>query len=392
MLRRQPPVWSPLGAAAIWAGVAGRRSPDSLSRLAGALQADFGARGALLVSSGTVALTLALRSLQSAGRPLVALPAYGCYDLATAVVGADVRVALYDVDPATLGPEPESLARVARLGPDAVVVAHFFGVPVDLHRVREIVGPDPIVVDDAAQGAGARFAERPLGTGGDLGVVSFGRGKGRTGGRGGALLATTDRGVELLQRSAGPLDGQASWSFKDLAAVTAQWLLGRPSLYGLPAALPWLRLGETIFHPPPPVERMPAFAAAVAFANRDANLEEDEGRRIAGRWWRYRLRDAPAVRHVAVPPDGMAGWLRYPVISGSEALPVLTGARALGLGVMPGYPHCLAELPGFRDRMVEEEPSPGAALLAGRLFTLPTHSRMTLRDRSRLAALIEGVG
>ena len=45
------------------------------------------------------------------------------------------------------------------------------------------------VVEDAAQGLGATWRGRPLGSFGDVSVLSFGRGKGWTGGVGGALLA-----------------------------------------------------------------------------------------------------------------------------------------------------------------------------------------------------------
>ena len=43
--------------------------------------------------------------LARTGRVKIALPAFCCYDLVTALHGAAAHVAFYDIDPATLGPD-----------------------------------------------------------------------------------------------------------------------------------------------------------------------------------------------------------------------------------------------------------------------------------------------
>lgn len=390
MLRRQLPAWSPIGAAAIAAGLAARGDESVLARLGQELEAQFEAERAVLTGSGTVALTVAIRALRGVGSPRVALPAYACYDLATAAVGAQARVVLYDLDPRTLGPDPDSLSRAVRDGVDGVIVAHLYGVPVDLQMVQEITGGEPVLIDDGAQGWGGRFRGRRLGAGGQLGVFSFGRGKGWTGGRGGALLGFTPRGLEILERAA-PLFGQApAGTVRAFLSVTAQWLLGRPALYGLPTALPGLRLGETIYHPPPPLESMPKFAAGVALANRAASSEEALTRRAGGEWWLEALRDAHSVQAVVPPVGAEPGWLRFPVVAHPSAVVSFQSPRFCRHGVMPGYPQLLGDLPNF-GRCVNGSVStslPGARALATRLFTLPTHSRLGPRERRQLLDLI----
>jgi len=184
-----PPVASPLTAGAIARGAGGVLGLDGgrAGRDVAAWLGGLGVRGALRTDSGTGALTLALRAAAPA---LVALPAWGCYDLATAADGADVAVWLYDLDPRTLGPADGAIEAALTAGADVVVLAHFHGVPVDLPRARRLAdAAGALVVEDAAQGAGISVAGRAAGTHGSLGVLSFGRGKGVTGGRGGALLA-----------------------------------------------------------------------------------------------------------------------------------------------------------------------------------------------------------
>jgi dTDP-4-amino-4,6-dideoxygalactose transaminase len=61
------------------------------------------------------------------------------------------------------------------------------------------------------------------------------------------------------------------------------------------------------------------------------------------------------------------------------------------LGVAPGYPTPLFTLEPFRNRVANlDDDMPGATLLAERLVTLPTHSRLTAVDLARLEAWIAG--
>ena len=134
-------------------------------------------------------MTLALEVAAAVTHAPVALPAYCCYDVATAADGAGVAFHLYDLEPETLSPDLASLRRSFDAGARSVVVAHLYGVPADLAAVRALAAEfGAIVIEDAAQGSGCEWRGRPAGAHGALGVLSFGRGKGVTGGKGGALL------------------------------------------------------------------------------------------------------------------------------------------------------------------------------------------------------------
>src|SRR5512134_2129059 len=193
-MRRQLPVHSPLSPRALAGGVLaalGRAEPGP--RVERGLRDGLDARAVLGTDSGTTALRLALWAVADGRRLPIALPAYGCYDLATAAIGAGVRVVLYDIDPDTLGPDPDELHALCAAGVAAIVVAHLFGIPVDMRVVNDVAAAAGVpVIEDAAQGGGAALDGRPLGAWGSLVVLSFGRGKGTTAGRGGALVARDD--------------------------------------------------------------------------------------------------------------------------------------------------------------------------------------------------------
>jgi dTDP-4-amino-4,6-dideoxygalactose transaminase len=362
------------GAVALFAG-----SESARARVTASLSRAFGAADVLLTDSGTGALTLAIRGCL-AERPgaAVALPAYGCYDLATAADGALAPVVLYDLVPETLAPDPASLGRALQQGVGAVVLAHLYGVPADPDPVRAAAErAGACLIEDAAQGAGASLHGRALGSFGDVAVLSFGRGKGNTSGRGGALLARDAAGASVMSRAravaAAPLRG-----LKELVQLKAQWLVGRPSLYALPAALPFLQLGETIYHAPSPVRAMSDVAArtlAVTLA-----LGESEAAVRRAHAARLMERCGAGLTAVRVPPGAEPGYLRLPLLATPAAREAAESAAGRTLGIMPGYPRALCGLEVFSERVLNRaEEFPGARVLERSLVTLPVHGLLSER-------------
>src|SRR5438876_599818 len=124
---------------------------------------------------------------------------------------------------------------------------------------------------------GARWWERPVGALGSLSVMSFGRGKGWTGSRGGALLS---RGAESPE--APPLTPAPPGSrdeVKALGTALAQWWLGGPAWYWLPASIPGLGLGETRYRAPADPAGMTRGAAAMIQESRPLATTEMFARR-----------------------------------------------------------------------------------------------------------------
>jgi perosamine synthetase len=287
----------------------------------------------------------------------------------------------------TLAPSTASFAKALALRPSAVVVAHWFGLPVPLAPLIEAAhGVAAVLIEDAAQGVGGSALGRPLGSTGDFGILSFGRGKGRTGGRGGALLANSPGAASRLQRAARHVTPSVSGK-RGLVALAAQWAAGRPWLYALPSAIPSLRLGATVYHPPEPVREMPEWAAAVANAVWDLSALESTSRRRTAERWGELVGSFASLRTYAAHGGSEAGWLRYPVLSHDSAA-LLDGASRR-LGIMPGYPGLLADLPLAPGRLVNAGPWPGAATLASQLRTLPSHN--LLRDDD-VAAIVRHLG
>ncbi|MEJ7812139.1 MAG: DegT/DnrJ/EryC1/StrS family aminotransferase [Gemmatimonadaceae bacterium] len=386
MIRRhQLPVHSPIRPVALLRAStrttrsAARAEHDGVTR---ALVEMYGARAAALTDSGTSALVLALRLAVGPGKT-VAFPGYACIDLAAAARFAGVRVRLYDVDPATLSPDLDSVARVLARGVDAVLVAHLYGFPADVPGVAILAASHGArVIEDAAQGAGGLLHGARLGALGPLSVISFGRGKGTTGGNGGALMAMTGDWEQGVTNAVAGLGGiPAGW--RDLVAAAAQWTLGRPGLYGVPSAIPSLRLGEMVYHPAHEPRALSAAAAALAGgALRRSAAEVATRQRNAAVLAEAVTECRAAVQAPRAVGGGECGYLRFPVLaSAREAAPTL--------GIFRGYPRTLAEQEELRPILESgEREQPGALELRRSLLTLPTHSLLTDRDTTTLQGWI----
>ena len=97
MFRHQLPVFSPVPLQALISALRGapQDGADPLPALSEVLSEERGAERAILYGSGTQALQVALRvAVDSVGGD-VALPAYSCFDVATAAVAARVPVRFY---------------------------------------------------------------------------------------------------------------------------------------------------------------------------------------------------------------------------------------------------------------------------------------------------------
>lgn len=382
-----PPVRSPLSLKAVargWLEVL-QGEPAHLDEAHSLLSGRYGARQLLLTDSGTTALAIALK-LAVAHRPQtprIGLPAWACYDLATAADTAGVEVLLYDLDPSTLGPDWNSLGQVLTSGVAAVVVVHPYGLPIDVCEVsRRAAETGAMVIEDAAQATGAWLSGRRLGSWGDLAVLSFGRGKGWTGGGGGALLLNSDIVSSLPSpEELAPAHGALGSGVK----LTAQWLLARPWLYALPASLPFLQLGQTAYRAPEALGRMSAQSAGVLLATAPLMDQEFDRRRVNAASLRKAVHATPAGTLPILPEDAHPSWLRLPLLLSERFLAGIELPAARRLGIMPGYPLPLSRLPGFESRRAQGAGEfPGAELLARQLVTLPTHGQLSTADLERL--------
>ncbi len=180
----------------------------------GEMAAYLGRSGAVAVSSGLAALHLALLAVGVSPGDAVVVPSYNCAALAQAVRRCDAEILLCDVDPATGNPTPETVGQVAGEA-RAAVVTHLFGASAEAEGMTAL---GPAVVEDLAQGLGARRAEGMAGRFGRVAVCSFYATKLMTsGGEGGMILSDDEEIIAFARDSrsyADRKDLRPRWNYK----------------------------------------------------------------------------------------------------------------------------------------------------------------------------------
>jgi dTDP-4-amino-4,6-dideoxygalactose transaminase len=154
------------------------------------------------VSSGTAALTLLLRAYNIGPGDEVIVPAHTFIASALAVIHVGATPVLCDVLDATGLIDP-SAARAA-VGPRtvAIIAVHLYGQACDMEAIEDIASPRGLIVlEDAAQAAGATYRGRRVGSLGASAAFSFYPGKNLGAlGDGGAICTNDDLLAARLRR------------------------------------------------------------------------------------------------------------------------------------------------------------------------------------------------
>jgi dTDP-4-amino-4,6-dideoxygalactose transaminase len=380
MKRWLPPAAAPLTVGDLWQGVMGLFCAERARRRVVAEMKDyFGVRHLFFVSSGKAALTLILRGLATlSNRKQVVLPAYTCFSVPSAVVRAGLSIRLCDLAPDGFDYDPRLLDDAAGDATLCVVASHLFGRPADVEGIRRLCAPRGIyVVEDAAQAMGGVLGGsngRKLGTIGDVGFFSLGRGKNITCGSGGVIVTDSDvvAAAIALQYNALPETGWAA-GVAELIKLALMMLFIRPVLYGLPAKLSWLKLGETIFETDFPMRRLAGHNMGLLW-NWKMRLEQSNAARTqTGLHYR-------ALWGETSPP---IAWLRFPLLLSDRAARDRFYAVARTLGVSRMYPTALHQIPQIQEQFQGLD-YPRARDVAARLVTFPTHVGVERKDRDAI--------
>ena len=236
-----------------------------------------GARYAICVPNGTLALQMGLMALDLRPGDEVIVPAYTFIATVSAVLLIGARPVFVDIDPNTYNIDPAKIEAAISPRTCTILPVHLAGQAADMDAILQLSRKHHLtVLEDACQAWGAEWNGQRVGALGDLGAFSFQLGKNITAGEGGALV-TNDLALQELCRS--------------LHNV------GR-TLHGA-----WFEheiLGLNL--------RMTEWQGAILLAQLE-RLEEQ-----------YPVREQNA-RYLAAGLTSWVGWTHYPTMRGSPAMP-----------------------------------------------------------------------
>ena len=184
----------------------------------------LGAAHAQAVSSGSTALYVALKSLGVGPGDEVITQSFTFVATVEAILMAGATPVITEIDE-TFNMSPDDLERKVTDCTKVIIPVHMAGVPAAMRPILAIAKKHNVkVLEDTAQGIGAKYDGRYLGTLGDAGCFSLDFGKTITSGEGGMVLtndeslfreslAFHDHGHEYNPHVGRADDTRHSWGF-----------------------------------------------------------------------------------------------------------------------------------------------------------------------------------
>lgn len=380
-----------------WLAIAAS-SPDVSDALRRHLCERFGVHACVLTGTGRGGMTLLLKAMRQLApeRDQVVLPAYTCYSVAASVVKAGLRPRILDIAPETLDYEPRALEAADHRRTLAIVATNLYGLPGDLprlHRLSRRLGV--FLIDDAAQAMGASVGGRASGTWGDAGLFSFDRGKNVSAIEGGVVLTQSPALADAVaQELAGLPPARRRPAVGHVVKALAYAAMLRPLLYGIPARIPQLGLGRTVFTTD--FDLGPAAPAAAGLAlTMMRRLDEFTAARVANA--RALLDGLGGLGVTAIDPrtDARPVYLRLPVLCASAAArdAAIHALNRAGIGATSSYPASLADVAELKPHLADgAPPARGGRDIAARILTLPTHPYVSSRAIARTIEVLRALG
>jgi dTDP-4-amino-4,6-dideoxygalactose transaminase len=385
------------------------RPEDELEELRSAILERTGSPSCHLLTSARAALSLVLLGLKRlSDRPQVIVPAYTCPTVPQSVLTAGLEPVFCDVAPETLDLDRSALSRLLdRQGAQvlAIVPAHLYGLAQDVGDLLAIGRQAGIVViEDAAQAFGAAFAGRMVGTRGEVGLYSLGRGKCIPAGHGGVLVAGDERVAaavdEVLHEVIAAGDGSSRLpaDLKALALFGAYglatrplgwWFVARTPLNPAEEGMDWSTL------PPIHLRRLSPVQAGLGVSilkrlDRLQSVSRQNARRLMAQVAEF---DFVGLPHLL--PEAEPVFLRLPIVVDSEerANRLFDRLWQEGIGVSRSYLRTLPDLTGFGNLSgpAAQREFPGASRLAACLLTLPTHAYLREGDFAAVRRAFQAV-
>jgi len=170
--------------------------------------ARVGTKYGISVTSGTVALQIALKAADIGPGDEVIVPPYTFMATATSVLMSNAIPIFADIDPDTYNLDPDAMEKAITERTKAVIPVHIAGCPADMDRIMDIAKKhNLIVIEDCAQAHEAEWRDKKVGSIGDMGCFSFQSSKNLCAGEGG-IITTNDQNL-----------GDRCWSFHNCGRV-----------------------------------------------------------------------------------------------------------------------------------------------------------------------------
>ncbi|MDQ2681309.1 MAG: dTDP-4-amino-4,6-dideoxygalactose transaminase [Candidatus Eremiobacteraeota bacterium] len=332
------------------------------------LEESTGAQRALLTHSCTAALEMSALLSNIVPGDEILMPSFTFVSTANAFVLRGGVPVFVDIRPDTLNIDESLLEAAITPRTKAIVAVHYAGVACEMEAIMGIARAHGLaVIEDAAQGFGATYRGRALGSIGALGALSFHETKNIISGEGGALLVND---AALSERAE---------IIREKGTNRSAFLRGSVDKYT------WVDIGSSYL----PSEIIAAFLwaqleSADALLKKRLTIWQAYHERLEG------LESRGLLRRPIIPPEcGHNAHMYYVLVeSSSRCDAVLATLLDAGIGALFHYVP-LHSSPAGRLCARAVGTLPVTTDLSARLVRLPMFYSLTEHDIDRVCALLE---
>lgn len=169
--------------------------------------ADYvGVKGVAVLNSGTSAIHMALKALGISKGDYVLCQSFTFVATANPILYQGAKPIFVDSEEDTWNMCPLSLEKAIKtsiskgIHPKAIIPVHLYGMPAKMDQIVSISKEYNIpIVEDAAEAFGSRYYNKPCGSLGDFGIISFNGNKIITTSSGGAILSNDIASVDHIR-------------------------------------------------------------------------------------------------------------------------------------------------------------------------------------------------
>ncbi|MCU7838013.1 MAG: DegT/DnrJ/EryC1/StrS family aminotransferase [Candidatus Thiodiazotropha sp. (ex Troendleina suluensis)] len=366
------------------------RRHDLTSMINNKFNVDF----SYLLSTGRGAMVLLLKSLRDLAnanhRNEVVVPAYTCYSVASSIIKAGLKIRICDIDPETLSYNIDQLKNIPYDNVLCILTANLYGLPNQLTEIEMLAEKHNVyLIDDAAQSINSKYKGRYAGTFGIAGIYSLDKGKNITSIDGGIIVTRSKELSNIIDERYKELD---SPTFRDNVITTVKiliyYFLLNPYVYWLPANLPFLKLGDTIYDDKYLIKKYSSMFAPIALLQL-SRVDSITASRVGnGLWYDTNLSQNTIIKKITVLESALPAYLRYPIRVLDRNKRDLLVESYKKYGVTISYPNSLDNLDEIAEHVVGMEKCHVAEQVANELITLPTHIFVKEEDRLMLCNTI----
>ena len=165
------------------------------------LSEKFNRKYAIALSNGTVALEIAIKSLNLKKGDEVIVPSFTIISCLSAILRNNLNPVFVDVDKNTWNITLENIQKSLTKNTRAVLMVHTYGLPAEASEIEEFCKINNLyLIEDAAEAHGQTYQDRTCGSFGEVSTFSFYVNKHITTGEGGAVLTDSKNIFEEIKQ------------------------------------------------------------------------------------------------------------------------------------------------------------------------------------------------